>query len=203
MKRFIWIPVAILGIVSAIVGCKKSADQDLASRKDYTPEDIYRGIILGDGEVATQIPELSKNKSVVGTISEEQKKKNAQAEDQIISFVNSNFPGFLQEFKTEILSRDAIRIDNALKKASDITLKAVFLTKVSKFAKNETEGKKIIYAALQKNPLKFNTLMHDLRNKRIQDKSEIERRVTEIFDLHSSNVKILGNNFARTAEDDG
>lgn len=128
-----------LGLALNLVGCQTNLLQEVLPQntnatsgrleqtvKSYSGEELFRGIFFLQGEVANKLPSLY-------SIQTEVKDANIKAQklllaDEIIEGIKKIDSNFLSWFKVEIESDDYNRIEDALKKGSEIYLKAGLTT---------------------------------------------------------------------------
>ncbi len=90
--------VAICFIYTACSKSSSTSDLSVANNSKYTSEEIFKGILLVDGPIATKIPELNEILSVSNKIeSQEAIKAKKDIINKIIINVNKYYPGYLNE----------------------------------------------------------------------------------------------------------
>ncbi|ASZ14159.1 hypothetical protein KTO58_03200 [Chitinophaga pendula] len=185
-RKFI-VPAALFGFLTLgtiIVSCQKDQKDALpAVQKNYSGEELFTGIVLARGPVAAQIPEYREIQELTSKI----KGTDVAAADSyvksLIGKINEYYPDYLNEFKNEILSKDVVRVDAAIKKATDITAKTAFLNKISAGV-DKTVASSLVKEALISKPGKFDQLIVDIRSGKVNQQT-LNTRISEIF----------GNNF--------
>lgn len=185
-RKFI-VPAALFGFLTLgtiVVSCQKDQKDALpAVQKNYSGEELFTGIVLARGPVAAQIPEYREIQELTSKI----KGTDVAAADSyvksLIGKINEYYPDYLNEFKKEILSKDFVRVDAAIKKATDITAKTVFLNKISAGV-DKAVASSLVKEALISKPGKFDQLIVDIRSGKVNQQT-LNTRISEIF----------GNNF--------
>jgi SdpC family antimicrobial peptide len=96
---------------------------------EYTGEEYFRGLILGHGPVAAKIPEIRQQRELSQlALTAEQWANIGSVNDQLVALVSEKNPGFFDSFKTEIESKDHLRIQDALHGAAAQMLEAMLAT---------------------------------------------------------------------------
>jgi SdpC family antimicrobial peptide len=83
-----------------------------SSSQSYTGEEIFRGVLFGDGPVAVLFPEIWDDQKNNRNSSDW-----ADLREQVISEIKVNDAGFMARFGTEMKSGDHIRINTILSEA--------------------------------------------------------------------------------------
>jgi SdpC family antimicrobial peptide len=122
-----WLAAACM-LLLAVMIIHTGGPQAYAARPahTFTGEQLYRGLILGHGQVADLIPQVRDHyrlSNFVTTVPELQLAETVH--DRIISSISAADPGFFQRFGTLIRSGDHIRISQAFQHAQGVTLKAI------------------------------------------------------------------------------
>lgn len=92
----------------------------------YSDEDLFRGLLLGSGPVASLIPEIRDNLRPESLVADQrQLALIREVHARIVSAVRQKDPTFFHAFAAEVRSGDRIRIDRAYQKASALTLESV------------------------------------------------------------------------------
>jgi len=122
-KNYVIMPLCCLLLF--FTSCtRESALTSGFNTKNYNGESLFRGLILGAGEVAKQIPEINKIISTL-EISPIEAKAVTDLQDELIASVNKLDPSFLTTFKTEIQSGDRSLITKAFADSKVILTKAL------------------------------------------------------------------------------
>ena len=94
--------------------------------RNYTGEQLFRGLIFCHGEVADLIPEIRDNLEISTTlVTADQLKLIEAAQDRIIAAINDTSPQFFDQFGQMIRSGDQVTVNDALDLASQTILAAV------------------------------------------------------------------------------
>ena len=110
MKKFITLfVVAILFMFSVTV--QVSNVEAEASKLKYSGEEIFRGVLFGQGEVAELFPELWNEELLKATSTEEAYK----AVDSIIAGVKEYDKNYFKKLENTFKKKDAVKIDQAFK----------------------------------------------------------------------------------------
>jgi SdpC family antimicrobial peptide len=122
-------PFLIGGVCAALVaaGCQfaGSAD-DIGPAPEYDGETLFRGVILGQGEVAELIPEIRDHYGLEQRVSsKEDRQANIETFDDIVAQVGATHPGYFDRFGAAMQSGDHVQIRRTLVEAAAITLDAV------------------------------------------------------------------------------
>lgn len=179
------VPIAILAgsltLGTVIVSCQKenNSDTPAVTAKSYSDRELFAGIILARGPVAAQIPEYKDIQALTGKIKGYDQVASDNYANTLLEKINEYYPGYLAEFKNEILSKDYVRVDAAIKKAADIATQTVFLSKLAATV-DPSLATQMVREALVNNPGKFEQLMSDIRGGKV-NKQVLNARANEIF----------------------
>jgi len=89
------------------------------------------------------------------------------------------------EFKEEVLSKDPVRVDDAIKKGSDIILKVVLVN-------SATTDKQVISDVFIKNSKKLDQLLEDIKNG-VVNSTNFTEKAKEIFGKDFNNNLLLSS----------
>lgn len=92
----------------------------VAKQANYSGDEYVKGLIFASGPVANLVPELSALKIENFVTNKAMVDYKHMEEDKIIALMNEKKPGFIEKFKTEVTSKDRVRIKNALDEASNV-----------------------------------------------------------------------------------
>ena len=113
---------------SLLVAACTSSTKDSGSTQDnryraYYGEDLYRGLIFADGEVAERIPQISKVQSVfnVALLSADERKFVKDVESSIIDKIKAGDSTFFLRFQENIQSGNQVKVSKAMEEAEGIT----------------------------------------------------------------------------------
>lgn len=121
-KWYVTVPMCF--VLLFYTSCTKEASKNSAKAKNYTGEELFRGLIFGEGTVAQQIPEITVKATDAATNSVDLK-AISDLQDEIIANINTIQPDFLSTFKEEIQSGNRSLIAKALDDSRIILLKAL------------------------------------------------------------------------------
>lgn len=83
----------------------------------FTGEDIYSGVVFGQGDVAKMLPEIRTNKrSSVA-------KKEKQLSKKILSNMKSKNPMYFDQLKRAVYNKDFVKVDHLLLKGRELMKK--------------------------------------------------------------------------------
>lgn len=86
----------------------------------YDGEALFRGLLLGEGPVAEQFPEL-----VLVEVTADRAAAQSEVSDRIVDAIRATDASFFDSFGDAVTSGDRIRVDQAVQSANDI-LETVF-----------------------------------------------------------------------------
>lgn len=124
------IPLALLcGVLLAGMGCKET--QDAASDEEeeavvYTGQELFRGLVLGDGPVAEEV-ETVREYWMAGKMvdSDEKLRSLRDAHDRMLAQIAERDSAYFDEFREAILSGDRPRIAEALQEGAVVSTQAL------------------------------------------------------------------------------
>lgn len=125
-----WVGTLFFASLLLLTGCDSSgptaADDGQAPSGHSLFKGIVLGIVLGQGEVAQQIPEI-RDFTKVSTVarSEEQRKAIRRFNADLLQKIEDTRPEYFERFRSAIRSGDRIRIQNALDEAGSVVLEAM------------------------------------------------------------------------------
>ena len=110
----IWLSVAVL-----LLGCDGCNKQEQRFSKSYSGEELFRGLLFADGEIADMIPELRQLKEVFGIdrFNDKQRAGVRNLEANLIAEIKKADASYFVDFQAEIQSGDPHRITAKLKDA--------------------------------------------------------------------------------------
>lgn len=186
-------------------GCQKNDTAKLKNaRKDYSPEEIFRGVIFASGGVAKRIPQYADIQKVTSRIKGIDLVRKRATEDEFIKLIKNQYPGYLEKFKVEITSKDFVRIENALKEATEKTMECAFVRSLfDHLDKKELEVE--MRDALVEHGSEFRALMADARAAKLTTTSAKER-LSKIFGTTVKKPETMLKSLRKseiTASDDG
>ncbi len=165
-------------------GCEKNNQSKTHAPTNFASlsgAELFRNLIFAHGDLAQAIPRLKEITDVVSKFNTDAQKLATWSnyENDLIAFIGNSYPGFFEEFKTEIVSKDLVRIDNEMAKASDIAFKGITLYGIASQV-DKTKAAELVSLALKGNAAKFNSLIADLQTNKMEP-AEIKERVYDIF----------------------
>ncbi|WCT13503.1 hypothetical protein [Mucilaginibacter jinjuensis] len=122
-KWYITVPLCIMTLLYTSCSKERQTTSVLKS-KNFTSDELFRGLIFGEGKVAALIPEITVHASDVATDALEQK-AISDLEDQIIATIKVNKPDFLTTFKSQIESGNRTLISQAFSNSHDVLIQAL------------------------------------------------------------------------------
>lgn len=132
MKKFITLfAAAFLFMFSVTAQAQVSNGKAEASELKYSGEEIFRGVLFGQGEVAELFPELWNEELLKATSTEEAYK----AVDNIIAGVKEYDKNYFKKLENAFKKKDAVKIDQAFKLGTSYVQKYVEENKLT--VKNE------------------------------------------------------------------
>lgn len=139
LSRWIALP-ALLSVMVFFVGCDQQSTspadtETTAETQTYTGKQIFKGVLFGQGEVASELPELWGQK-VDGSALEKSHPELAdeyttyeglanspratKASSQIVGWIEENRPEFFAEFGAAMQSGDQVKVRDALRDARTV-----------------------------------------------------------------------------------
>lgn len=116
---------ACLLLTLGIAACHDTAvDPEVSS--DYDGQTLFRGIVLGQGEVAQLIPEIRDHYMVENfATSDEQLREIFDFQDRLLAAIAVSDPAYFEGFKTVMESGDHLRIQRKLDESALVVWKAI------------------------------------------------------------------------------
>ena len=114
-SKFFHTTTTIILIISIFTLGLPCLAQSSSTKLGFTGEQVFRGILFGEGEVAKLFPEIWDNDSQL----EESEQGQISVKEEIISFIKIQYPDFMDWFGQETQSGNHIRIQKALDEASE------------------------------------------------------------------------------------
>ncbi len=100
--------------------------ENIEPKKEFTGEELFRGIFLMQGEVASQISLFQKIKSTYDfEANEEVRLQYSKVVDELINMISTKHPWFFKDFKSAITSGDHFEVQNALNAGSGLLVEAM------------------------------------------------------------------------------
>lgn len=122
-----WFGAACLLLLVAVL-IHSGAPQAYASKpvRAFTGEQLYRGLVLGHGEVADLIPQVRDHYRVSNFVTSVEELRLVEAmQDRMIASIDEMDPNFFREFRKMIRSGDHLVISEALAKARRVTVNSI------------------------------------------------------------------------------
>jgi len=106
----------------SVIGNQSSNSNAISimSSTAYTANQIFKGIFFADGPVADLIPELSEFKISYFISDPEQIQGISDLHDEVLVLFETNNPGYLETFKTVMLSGNHVQIESSLLEAAGL-----------------------------------------------------------------------------------
>jgi SdpC family antimicrobial peptide len=189
--------VSIFAFVVALtfLACTKGVNSGSSTPStNYGSKELFKGLLFASGSIAEQIPELRDAREIVLGLNrnKESLEQVEKIQNKITNFIEEKYPGYIDQFKTEILSKDPVRIEQAMSKAADMVLKSFVLYDFST-QYDVNQAKTIIALALNKNQSKFNQFIQDIKSGNL-DPDQLDSRAQEIFGKSYSDLKKITSN---------
>lgn len=198
-KTVLWGLSLAVGMTVIYSSCKRDSS-DIVSKSEFSGEQYFSGLVFVEGPVAQKIPEYRDITSMVHAIGGEPgNQKITNFETSIISEIRQKNPGYFEKFKLDILSKDPVRVDKALFDASNIVTKATLIKGITANTNSE-KAKDYVENALKANQEKFDVLMMDLKNGKI-NKDDLQKALQNIFPDSDINKLIVTSKNARTEDE--
>jgi len=90
-------------------------------RHEYSGEEIFRGVFLGQGAVAKMFPEVWDNEAVRPYVAKLQTPKAKAGTDVLVALLKQKNPTFFDRFKDAMESGDPVRVDGAMSETSRLS----------------------------------------------------------------------------------
>lgn len=150
-----WIGTLLFVSVLVIAGCDSSGPSPANDGQAPSGRSLFKGIVLGQGKVAQQIPEI-RDFTKVSTVarSEKQRKAIRQFNMDLLRKIEDIRPAYFGKFRNVMRSGDRVRIQNTLDEASSVVIKAM----------SKMQAVKKLRTKLQKNPEYANRLSTKLQS---------------------------------------
>jgi len=199
-KTVLWGLSLAVGIIVIYSSCKRDSS-DMASKSEFSGEEYFSGLVFVRGSVAEKIPDYRDITSMVNAIGgEPENQKITNFETSIISEIREKNPGYFEKFKLDILSKDPVRVDKALFDASNIVTKATLIKGITANTNSE-KAKDYVENALRANQEKFDGLLMDLKNGKI-NRDDLQKALQNIFPDSDINKLIVTSKNARTEDNE-
>ncbi|MGG0219811.1 sporulation delaying protein family toxin [Bacillus mycoides] len=145
-KRILSILTLVTMIVTSISFFNGPSIANAQTSKKFTGEEIFRGVIFGEGQVAKSFPQIWTKELLAKSNSKEQK----QVIDAIVVEMKSVDSNYFNELKNAIDTKNSLEINNAFEKGGTILDKALEsldakLTKKEEVQKNDGTGRCVAF----------------------------------------------------------
>ena len=120
------ISALVIVIAATIYSCNKSGSEQ--SRQDYAADQIFSGLLFGEGPVASVVPQVSKsivqpeevfsNRDLISNVHETRL--------AVVNKIREMNPAFLQQFKIDMTSKDPEKIKQAYFDAAKLVYQSLF-----------------------------------------------------------------------------
>jgi len=102
-----------------------SSKESPSSVTSISGETLFRGIMLGEGKVASEIPEISNLYAIDQTITDtESLEALHEFNDELIATIRNMKPRYFNSFRSAMTSGDQVAISSELQTANDVLLAA-------------------------------------------------------------------------------
>lgn len=123
---------AVMALSILFVSCSTNEDtaaagsaQQTAVSKQYSGEDLFRGIFFSEGVVASKLSNYGKFEDVKGQLNAEQKKELLTLQNELISYISKNDPTYFSKFQKSINSGNPVVIRAAIAESKGTLKQAV------------------------------------------------------------------------------
>lgn len=148
MKRQLKKIVAVLSILTIVISLLNVKNVDIVEAKsitNFTGEELFKGIIFGQGEVANELPFMWTEDVLKETNSPEAK----EVVDDVIAMINKVNPDYFSELKKAIDSENRVALNSLINETGqylDEYAKQMDLENPDQEALNSAQGRSIIAA---------------------------------------------------------
>jgi SdpC family antimicrobial peptide len=109
--------VGLMNLTACGASASPGGDETVSTAASaYTSEPLLRGILFGEGEVATRLPELWTGDEIAAASAPDKR----AAHDEFVASVAKKDPAFLASFATEMQSGDPVRVEATLKHLDEL-----------------------------------------------------------------------------------
>ncbi|MEM7160488.1 MAG: hypothetical protein AAF799_47060 [Myxococcota bacterium] len=133
--------VTVISIVGS-VGCQNAPSDPTTEvtspSAEFSDEDMFRGLVLAQGPVAQEIPEIAEQLATLDQLSPQQRRVTEDLLDRLTEEVRDIDPDFFEYFAAEVRSGDHIRVMEALTDASGMVNRA--MTQIEELQAARTAG---------------------------------------------------------------
>ncbi|HGE5782746.1 TPA: sporulation delaying protein family toxin [Bacillus pseudomycoides] len=145
-KRVLSILTLVTMMVTSISFFNGPSIANAQTNKKFTGEEIFRGVIFGEGQVAKSFPQIWTKELLAKSNSKEQK----QVTDAIVLEMKSVDSNYFNELKNAIDTKNSLKINNAFEKGGTILDKALKnldskLIKKEEVQKNDGTGRCVAF----------------------------------------------------------
>jgi SdpC family antimicrobial peptide len=118
--------ILAVGCMGAEPGTDGAAGDDTALEASALPdgEELYRGMVFGEGPAAKLFPEIWQSSAVQGKVQISEAERRTAA-DQVVAWIHRKDPTFFDRFGSDMTSGDREAIASILAETRDITVPAV------------------------------------------------------------------------------
>jgi SdpC family antimicrobial peptide len=118
--------ILAVGCMGAEPGTDGAAGDDTALEASALPdgEELYRGMVFGEGPAAKLFPEIWQSSAVQGKVQISEAERRAKA-DEVVAWIHRKDPTFFDRFGSDVTSGDRETIASMLAETRDITVPAV------------------------------------------------------------------------------
>jgi SdpC family antimicrobial peptide len=119
----------VIGVVPTLcIGCNSEENTSerfasFAASSPFGAEELFRGLVLGDGPIAQAVPEIRDHTGLdAQPLSDAQRAQVRAAYDGLMADIIAEHADFLEWFALEIASGDHYRVTEALRQGGDLML---------------------------------------------------------------------------------
>ena len=112
--------------VLLLIACNESFSSNISEKTEskYTSKEYFKGVILGYGAVAEEIPEINDYMKMSIYITDEKEYKELKDyNDAVVELIAKDNPSFFNQFKDDIESGNHIIVQRAIKNAGKLFIK--------------------------------------------------------------------------------
>jgi len=159
--------------------------------QDFSGEQLFRGLIFMDGQVANLIPELKDRMEVkkLVALSPAQQEQERKIVNVIVREINANQPGYFDEFKKAMTSGDQQIINTNLVGVQEVIMRSLASYLGIKLD-NVVSAREQISRIVGKNPNNFQAAIAQLKMKRATPE-QFNSKMQSALNLDRDKIKAL------------
>ncbi|PFD48716.1 sporulation delaying protein family toxin [Bacillus cereus] len=188
-KRLLTLVMVTILLVTLLVFLNRSDSVKAEVNKDYSGEEIYKGIVLGQGKVATLFPQVWDEEQIRKVNSKESLEFSAK----IINEMKSSDPSYFNNLKKAVNSKEPLEVNQAFENGSYLLNQAIEKLKVNSYnSKSQNragigliaivDNSKyyITYYAAPKESLEVSSLANVKTSKKLEQEQLIQNVVNQL-----------------------